>query len=499
MTAGNSSAKYLLGIDVGTTGTKALLFRQDGKLMGQAYQGYPMSNPGVGYSEQNADDWWNAVVNTVRELCASGDIASNVAAISLSLQGGTVVPVNDRGIPLRPAMVWNDTRCASQKEAFLREFGDGALMYQKTGWKLIDGLPLLQIRWMKENEPEIFSQTDKFLTVPDYIAWKITGKAAVDMSDAGINQLVDICRGCYDESLLAFAGIDESKLPPLISSGEVIGQLTPEAASQLGLTTDTLLVAGAHDQYAVALGAGALNDGDILIGSGTCWVVTSISDGPDFDSKLSQSISAVPGKWGSMAELSGGGVYMDWWRKKLATHSDGAPLPYDLINKEAAHRRAAEDGLFFFPGTGLATDHTHLRNSTFFGLDLSHDRFHMVRAIMEGIAFQIVWMLGQFRSKPSERGLILAGGASKSELWCQIVANIANLPVRVPEVPDLACVGAAVLAGVGCGLYKNVEEGYQALAVPERVILPDPVQAEKYRNYFKDYQQTAALLGQAEK
>ena len=499
MATGNSSAKYLLGIDVGTTGTKALLFRQDGKLMGQAYRDYPMSNPNVGYSEQNAEDWWNAVRDTVRELCSCKDVASYVAAISLSLQGGTVVPVDARGTPLRPAMVWNDTRCSAQKAAFLREFDDAALMYHKTGWKLIDGLPLLQIRWMRENEPEVFAQTDKFLTVPDYIAHRMTGKAAVDLSDAGINQLVDIRNKCYDDGLLAFAGIDKNKLPPLISSGEIIGHLTEEAASQLGLTTDTLLVAGAHDQYSVALGAGALNDGDILIGSGTCWVVTSISDGPDFSSGLSQSISAVPGKWGSMAELSGGGVYMDWWRKKLATGSDGTPLAYELINEEAAKRCAAEEGLFFFPGTGLATDNAHLKKSTFFGLDLSHDRFHMVRAIMEGIAFQIVWMLGHFRSKPSERGLILAGGASRSALWCQIVADIANLPVRIPEVPDLACVGAAILAGVGSGIYKDARDGYKALAVSERVIYPNPEQAEKYRKYFKNYQKNAALLGQAEK
>ena len=498
MTANSSSSKYLLGIDVGTTGTKALLFRQDGVLLGQAYRGYPLSNPKVGHSEQNAGDWWNAVVETVRELCSDDQIAPHVAAISLSLQGGTVVPVDDRYTPLRPAIVWNDTRCAAEKAAFIQAFQGAEYLYQKTGWKIIDGLPLLQIRWIKENEPEFFAQTHQFLTVPDYIAYKMTGKAAVDMADAGINQLVDIRNGCYDEALLSFAGIDESKLPPLASSGEVIGHLTPDAASQLGLTTDTLLVAGAHDQYAVALGAGALKDGDILIGSGTCWVVTSISDGPDFNSGLSQSISAVPGKWGSMAELSNGGVCLDWWRKKLAVDADGAPLSYALINKEAANRRAAEDGLFFFPSAGLAIDHTHLQKSTFFGLDLSHDRYHMARAVMEGVAFQITWMLGHFRSQPSERGLILAGGASKSELWSQLVADIANLPVRIPEVSDLACVGAAILAGVGCGLYKDVAEGYTALAVPEQVILPDPERAEIYRSCLKRYQQTAALLGQAE-
>ena len=136
MPARNSSAKYLLGIDVGTTGTKALLFHEDGQLMGQAYRGYPMYNSQVGYSEQNAEDWWNAVVDTVREVCSDPDIAANVAAISLSLQGGTVVPVDQNGDPLRPAMVWNDSRCAAQKNAFLEAFGDASVLYEKTGWAL---------------------------------------------------------------------------------------------------------------------------------------------------------------------------------------------------------------------------------------------------------------------------------------------------------------------------------------------------------------------------
>ena len=499
MSGSKNTAKYLLGIDVGTTGTKALLFREDGQLMGQAYRGYPMHNSKVGYSEQNAEDWWNAVVDTVREVCASKDVSANVAAISLSLQGGTVVPVDQKGDPLRLAMVWNDSRCADQKNAFLEAFGDASVLYEKTGWSLFDGLPLMQIRWIKENEPEIFAKTHKFLTVPDYITYRMTGKAAIDMADVGINQLVDIRAGRYDPELLAFAGIDESKLPSLVSSGEVIGNLTPEAAERLGLTTDTLLVAGAHDQYAVALGAGAMQEGDILIGSGTSWVVTSISDNPDFASGLSISISAVPGKWGSLEELSCGGVYMDWWRKKLTVDANGEPIPYEVINREASLRRAAEDGLYFFPGTGLSDDHTHLQKTTFFGLDLSHDRYHMIRAIMEGIAFQIVWILGHFRNKPSQQqGLILSGGASKSALWSQLVADIANLPVRIPEVADLACVGAAVLAGVGCGLYKDLAEGYKTLAVPDKVVLPNPEQAEKYRVYLEKYQKTAALMGQAE-
>jgi len=300
--------RYLLGIDVGTTGTKCLLFSETGGLLGHAYRGYPTDASRVGYSEQNAEDWWQAVVQTVREVTEDPAVAENVAAIALSLQGGTVVPVDEAGKPLRPAMVWNDIRCREQKEALFSSGITAQEVYEKTGWSAIDGLPLLQVRWMQENEPELFAKTAMFLTVPDYISMKMTGIPAADLSDAGINQFIDIQKADYDEELLAFAGITRKQLPKLVRSGEAIGPLTEKAAAELGLTTGCLLVAGAHDQYAVALGAGATQAGDILIGSGTCWVVTAICDRPDFSGGLSQSVAAVPGMWGSLQSLSSGGI-----------------------------------------------------------------------------------------------------------------------------------------------------------------------------------------------
>lgn len=487
--------RYLLGIDVGTTGTKTLLFSEQGALLGHAYRPYGMQTPQVGWSEQNAADWWQAVTETVREVCRDPEIASHVAAISLSLQGGTMVPVDEQFRPLRPAMVWNDGRCEAEHEAFLREVGAAEKMYQKTGWRLGTGLLPLEIRWMKDHEPELFEKTAWFLSVPDYISAKMTGVPAVDLSDVGINELGDIRRGVYDEELLRFAGITEERLPRIVRSGDVIGHLTEAAAAELGLTTDTVLVAGAHDQYAVALGAGATQSGDILIGSGTCWVVTAIGDAPDFDSGLSQSVAAVPGKWGSLLSLSSGGVCLDWWRKDLAVGPSGEPLPYDVVNAEVARRSAAENGLYFYPFSGRASAGRNFTKASFLGLDLSHDRFDMARAIMEGVAFQTVWMMESFRTKPSKEGLKLAGGASKSTLWCQMVADIANLPVRIPEVADLACIGAAILAGTGSGVFQSVEEGYRRLAVRERVLLPDPARAEVYGALLPVYKRNAEALG----
>ena len=488
--------RYILGIDVGTTGTKTLLFRQDGKLAAHAYQAYPMYTPAVGFSEQEASDWWQAVCATVRQVCEGLTDPGCVAAISLSVQGGTLIPVDHRGEPVCRAVVWNDIRCAVQKEAYLREVGEADTMYEKTGWRLGNGLLPMQIRWMKDNTPELFAKTAMFLSVPDYISLKMTGIPAVDLSNVGINQLGDIRRGQYDEDLLRFAGITEKQLPAIAPSGEVIGKLTAEAAEELGLTTETVLVSGAHDQYAVALGAGAVHDGAILIGSGTCWVVTAIGDAPSFETGLSQSVSAVPGKWGSLRSLSSGGVCLEWWRRNLTVLPDGSEISFEEINTQAAARKAAEEGLFFFPFAGYAPGGS-FKKASFLGMDLSHDRFHLARAIMEGVVFQVLFMMESFRTKPSRDGIILAGGGSKSPLWRQLLADISGLPVRIPEVADMACVGAAVLAGTGCGLFPDLDTGCRTLAVEEKVILPDPARTAVYRPLYEQYKRCAQALLEA--
>ena len=485
--------RYLLGIDVGTTGTKTILFSEDGAQLGQAYCPYETASEQLGWSEQNPLDWWNAVVTTVRQVCRDPEIAQNVAGISLSTQGGTTVPVDAEYQPVRPAIVWNDHRCRKEHEEFLQEFGSADAMYQKTGWDLEYGMNALAIRWLRANEPENFQKTAWFLSVPDYISVKMTGLRKIDPSNTGINELGNVRAGGYDAEILRFAGITEAQLPEIVPSGTPIGKLTPAAAAELGLTTETVLMAGAHDQYAVALGAGACGDGDTLIGSGTCWVVTRISDKPDFDSGLCQSVAAVPHKWGSIWSLSSGGVCLEWWRKHLTNDEQGNLISYDTINQEVAARKAAEDGLFFYPFSGQTGNGTDFQRASFLGLDLSHDKYHLARAVMEGVAMQIVWILDAFPGQSG--GLKLAGGASKSKLWCQMVADIAGKPVIVPHTADLACVGAAILAGVGTGIFADAADGYKRMAIPEDVIAPDPQKTAMYQEKLRQYQQGARLLG----
>ena len=489
--------RYLLGIDVGTTGTKSLLFSENGKLVGHAYKGYDLITPQVGWSEQKASDWWDAITETVNSVVKeAGNVGKDVAGISLSLQGGTLVPVDKDFEPLANARVWNDHRCEEQRQAFLKEVGDRTVMYQKTGWNLGQGLLALEIRWIKDNEPELFKNTNMFMSVPDYVAYKMTGIPAIDMSDTGINETGNVRDEKYDEDLLKFMGITEDRLPKMVHTGDVIGHLTEKAASELGLSTDCVLVAGAHDQYAVALGAGCTHDGDLVIGSGTCWVVTALSDKSNFESGIAQSQSAVPGLWGSCWSLSSGGVCLDWMRKNVALAKEGELTGYDEINKVVPERRACEDGLFFYPFAGYSENRKAFTKGSFIGLDLSHDRFDMMRAVMEGVGFQIKWMMEYFKSKPSEKeGLKLAGGATKSAAWSQIVADITGYPVRIPEVADLACVGAAVLAGTGAGVFSDLSEGYNRLAVSEHVLMPDPEKKRIYAEIFEEYKNNAIMLG----
>ena len=485
--------RYLIGIDVGTTGTKSMLFSETGRIIAHAYANYPSQTPQTGMVEQNAEDWWRAVVKTVRAVTADPQTAKNVAAISLSLQGGTLVPVDRQYRPLHPAIVWSDKRCERQRRAFAEAYGE-AYIYQKTGWHLGSGLNAMQIAWLRDNRPDVYARTALFLSVPDYISARMTGAPVVDISDAGINQLADIRAAKYDDAILDFIGVRPSQLAQIAPSAAPIGKLTKAAAEELGLPRTTLLVAGAHDQYAALLGAGITQTGDMMIGTGTAWVVTALTDEPYFESGFCQSIPAS-GKWGSLVSLSTGGVCLDWFKNGVAG-SDGAALSYAQINELAPQRGIGARGLKFFPyftGTSFPLSGPSCKG-TLVGLDLSHDRIDIARAVMEGVAMQTVWTLDYFRERFPLRAVKLSGGAAKSPFWTQMVSDIANCPISVPMVSDLTCVGAGIMAGVGAGLFASCEEGAERLTVEQKLYQPDLSHAERYAEVFAAYKRCARAL-----
>lgn len=471
---------YVLGCDIGTTGTKTVLFSSDGKAVKRAYRSYPTFTDG-GISEQNAADLWTALCMTVRE--AVSDVPpESVGAISLSTQGGTLIPVGKDGEPVRRAIVWSDRSCARERELFLSEIGGNDFLHERTGWRLVYGLPLLQVRRLRDREPDIFRKCTAFLSVHDYISLKLTGRAAVDMSNAGINELCDIRTKKYDPALLSFAGISENMLAEPADSGDVIGSLTESAAKALGLTVNTVLAAGAHDQYAASLGAGMTKPGDVLVGSGTSWAVTALTDRPDFSSGLPVSRSAVPGMWGTLTSLSYGGACLDWLRKSVLTPEGETPIPYKELDFRCAGAKAAEKALFFRPFGE--------KGGGFCGLGPEDDRYSLARAVMEGVTFEAADMLDAFACGDS---VIFSGGASGSRFWTGLLADITGKTVLVPEISDLACVGAGILAGCACGMFSGINDGCRIMTARTERVMPDPESTEMYAAARRKYRKSTGI------
>lgn len=472
----------VIGIDVGTTGTKAVLFSRRMEPLAQAYRSYPIETGSDGRSEQDAMSWWRAVVETVRHVVSKLPPSETVASIALSVQGGTIVPTDEKFRPLRPAIVWNDTRGRRQIVNYQDRYPNGSL-YRKTGWPAGPGQPLMMLAWLRENEPELFRQARYFLSVHDFLSAQLTGRPAVDLSNAGINQLVDIENASYDESLLDFAGVRAEQLAELLPSGRPIGYLTAEAASQLGLTPETVLVSGAHDQYAAALGAGVL-PGEVLVGSGTAWVLTCLDNKPHFELDLPQSRAAIPGLWGTVASITTGGICLEWFRDQLLNGS----ICFQELDRLASQSPPGADGIRFYPyfsGSPKPLPNPDAAG-TLLGLRLSHSRWDIARSFMEGVVFQLTWLLHLLKETFPVESLRLSGGAAKSAFWTEILANVTGLPVTLPLLPDLPCAGTAVLAGCSAGLF-TLENIQKAMRVSGPAVEPDPALSAQYQELLAEY------------
>lgn len=493
----------LLGIDIGTTGTKCIAADTEGSIIASAYKGYKLYNDGPGRVEQDAGDWWEAVVYTVRE-CVRKTGADNIKAVALSSQAGSMLPVDEAGVPLRRAISWMDTRGEKQREELNCGKPEG-YYYNLTGFNLSDGGNLIQIKWLRDHEPGIFEKTCKFLSTIDYVNYKLTGNYVIDVTSAAMTQLLDINNKCWDKGILLDLGIDEKRLPGITDSGEMIGCLERDAAERLGLSEATWVVSGGHDQYCAALGSGAINDGDAILSTGTAWVVLCISGKPwqDAESNFYRGRHVANGKWGLLASIESGGVCMEWLRNNLLSSAGGnnesCKEDFSTIDEMASERCPGSDGLMFYPHfTGVECPNWAPKNKgTFLGIDLSHDRYHFARAIMEGVGYEIKWMLEAMGNKGINiNSLKMLGGAAGSSVWPGIVADITGIPVKISGVKDMACIGGVILAGKGAGLFATFEEGCRKLTKTEKELLPDHRNTAVYKKRYGKYKKGFEFLKQ---
>jgi len=484
----------LLGIDIGTNATKTLLVSSDGKVLALAQRDYSIITSPDGWVEQEPEDWWRAVIETVREVVKENHrFRDNIRAISFSTQGGTLIPVDSKGRPLRRAITWLDQRADKESRKLKEERGD-TFFYNITGYKLHQGLPLLQICWLKNNERKIFEKTYKFLFVNDYIIYKLTGKYCTDPSNSSITMLYNLRLEKWDPQLLKIAGISSEKLSNIKPSGAPIGKLNSSAAKQLNLSQDVVVCSGGHDQYCASLGAGAFHNGDCLLSCGSAWVLLCTLDKPIFnaDINLTPGRHVVKDKWGEMAAISSGGIVLEWFKNEFAETGKEGKV-YELFNKRAKNIPAGSNGLLFFPhfiGSTAPTYQSAARGAVI-GLTLSHNKYDVFRSIMEALGFETLWNIETFE----KLGIILKkikmiGGATKSNIWPQIIADVTGRAIFLPSVTEAACVGAAILAGVGIGVFKNCEDGFRKLRIKERKIVPCRDNREKYKKLFDVYKKT---------
>ncbi|MFW6137809.1 MAG: xylulokinase [Spirochaetota bacterium] len=479
--------KYVLGIDVGTTGTKSALFDSQGSLIDTEYRSYPISYPGEGWAEQDARDWWNAVVETTRGLVSRRNCSSEVVSMSLSTQGGALVILDDRFNPVYPAVSWLDTRATEVQEELTRHISAREL-YEMDGWPVTGGLNFPTIFWFRRKLPHVLEKASFFASTVDYLNFLLTGNFAIDYTNLALTMFLDLGRRDWSERALNIAGINRNNVARIIPSGKRVGTLTPKAAETLGLSSEVKVVSGAHDQYCASLGAGAVEYGDCILSSGTAWVLLATCDRLYYlDQSLERrrvtsgvfpGLHPLEGKYGVMTSVPFGGNSLKWFRDVFRPGTS-----YEQLSQDASRVPHGCEGLMFVPIASSASG-----KGAFLRIDGVHTVGHFTRAVLEGVAFvnrrhlELIKQAGV-----NVRNFIMTGGGSNSTLWPQIVSDISNVPVFIPELKEAACAGAALLAGAGAGVFVSLKEMARRITGKNTKITPQQKNVEMYRELYQDY------------
>jgi len=489
-------AHLLLGIDVGTTGSKALLVDENGTVRASATHEYPMSSPKPLWAEQSPDDWWDATVLSIRDvLSGSGISPGDVAAVGLTGQMHGMVLTDARGSVLRPCIMWNDQRTGEECSAITGRIGEARVL-ELTGNPVLPGFTAPKIEWVRKNEPEIYRKVAKVLLPKDFVRFKLTGAFATDVADASGTSLFNVGKRAWSEEMLAALDIPPGWMPDVTESQIFSGKVDADAATLTGLPEGTPVVAGAGDQAAQAVGTGIVREGVISVTLGTSGVVFVASDSyrVEPEGRLHAFCHAVPGKWHLMGVMLSAGGSFRWFRDTLgeaetSTAKRDGRDPYDLLSEGAAQVPAGSEGLLFLPYlTGERTPYPNPNaRAVFFGLTVRHTKRHMTRAVLEGVTFGLRDSLELTRALGvAAREIRASGGGARSGLWRQIMADIFGTEITTVNVTEGAAYGAALLAGVGSSAFGSVEEACQRVVTTTGAVRPGNAH-RRYESYYERY------------
>lgn len=489
--------EYLIGIDLGTSGTKTVLFDRDGAVVSSALVEYPMYQEQNGWAEQDPADWWHAAVETLRSVLAQSAIdPADVKGIGISGQMHGLVMLDKGGAVLRKSIIWCDQRTAAECEEITEKVGAKRLI-EITANPAMTGFTASKILWVRKHEPELYAKCAHILLPKDYVRYMLTREFATEVSDASGMQLLDVPNRCWSAEVLEKLEIDPALLGKVYESPEITGTVTAEAAKLTGLKVGTPVVGGAGDNAAAAVGTGVVHDGKAFTTIGTSGVVFAHTDEITIDPKgrVHTFCCAVPGAWHVMGVTQGAGLSLKWFRDNfcMAEKETAARMgvdPYYLMDKEAERSSIGCNRLLYLPYLmGERTPHLDPDcRGVFFGLSAIHTRQDMLRAVMEGVTYSQRDSVEILRGMGVNIGEMMAcGGGGSSPLWRQMLADAYNCPVKTVRSKEGPALGAAILAGVGAGLYPSVQEACDTMIQINPPQLPIPENVPQYEHFYQIY------------
>lgn len=489
-------AQYILAHDVGTSGNKATIYSLEGKLMGSIVADYPTYYPNDGWVEQDADDWWKAVCTSTRELLEQTGIdPAQVACVSFSAQMMGCLLVDREGEPLRRMLIWADTRSSAQ-EKWMLERVDMEQGYRITGHRLSASYSAAKLLWIKDNQPELYQKAYKMLHAKDYLVYRLTGQFVSDYSDASGTNLLDISRKEWSQELLDAFEIRPDLLPDLFPSTHVAGKVTAQAAQACGLLEGTPVVLGGGDGSCACVGAGVVRPGKAYNVIGSSSWISMAAEQPYFDPEMCTFnwVHLDKNLYTPCGTMQAAGYSYAWFRDNLGQEEKSAAReqgisPYELLNKEAAASQPGAGGVLFLPY--LLGERSplwdHNAKGSFIGMGISTTKGDMVRAVLEGVGYNLKNILDILENYAKINYVTMIGGGTKGALWLQILADIWQKPLHVPGyLEEATSMGAAICGGVGIGAYPDFTIA-ETFSQTQRIIQPDPKLAPLYHHTYHQF------------
>lgn len=486
--------KYLLGIDIGTSSCKVTLFDFSGKALVHASAKYPIFKPQPAYVEQSAEDWYAGTVHAIREVLSRGYAPEQIAGIGVDGQSWSAIPVDRTGKPLANTPIWMDGRATDICEDLNHRIGEEAI-FQLSGNPLSPTYSLPKVLWFQKHYPQIYAETCQFLQSNSYIVYKLTGIFSQDLSQGYGYGFFDIRNCRYDETMAAEMGCDLGKMPRLYACHEIVGGVTAEAARLTGLKEGTPVVAGGLDAACATLGAGVVHDGQTQEQGGTAGGISICMDSCRIHPKLICGTHVVPGKWLLQGGTVGGGGTMEWYKKNFGL-AEQLQYPdkntFDALTAPCAQIEPGSGGVIFLPYMQgeRSPIWDPMAKGVFYGITFATEKAHITRSIMEGCAYALQHNLETANDAGVyPTGLIATGGAANSLLWTQIKSDVTGLPITVSDNDAAGCLGAAILAGVGTGVYSDFETAVRQTVTTTRQHKPDPENRAVYDTRYKTYRE----------